>query len=128
MIRSSLVLIAAVLGLAGCGEPAPKVDTRQAAPIPEEQCKAAEDALEGLKAQLVLVYASDGSATMPEEAWMAQDPAARDTLVRTLALNASCKSQQPLLEKEVTIRGETGMVLERRTIDMAMNPAALEGQ
>lgn len=126
-LRSALVLVPGLL-LAACNQPAPKVETRQAAPIPEKLCQSAQSGLEGLKPQMVMEYTADGTATLPEGVWLRQDRAVRDLLIQSLAFHSSCKSSEPLFEKEVTIRNETGALLERQTVDLTIDPAALEGQ
>ena len=122
--------MAALLMLAGCGEapapaPAPEPEPRAAMRPPAKQCADAREGLDALKASAALDYDAAGEATIFQEAWLQLPPDRREIIANALAVHAACAAPQPPLDQEVTIRGEGGIVLMRRTVELAVDPMAL---
>ena len=116
--------LAGLLLLAACGG-APAPETKQAVRLPEKTCSDAREGLAALEANATLDQDGAGSATIFQEAWLQIPAGQRETIANSLAVVAACAAPEPVAEQEVTITSETGTVLMRRTVELAVDPAAM---
>ena len=117
-----------VLALAsGCEPPDPVPTANQAQPLPAEICAQVREGMEKLKGQGAALIDEDGAVLMEEQVWMAMPTGTRDQLVRLVGFHAACASPGGAIEREVTVRGESGQILTRRTVETSVDPSRLFG-
>jgi hypothetical protein len=105
------------LVIAGCYAQ-PEAQPRTAVEIPEHLCAGARGRLDELSNKAVMVYDDRGEATIERTVWLEMSENARTRLTTALAYHAACAVGEKVIEQEVAIRGNGGMVLTRRLIDL----------
>jgi len=112
-----LLILPLLLASAACEEKKPdwaKADAPGTA-LPAQVCAKVKQGLESL-AKGGFDYTDKGEATLPVDAWGQMAPQQRDQLANTLAYQASCASGATSDAQSVSIRGDDGSVLMRRTV------------
>lgn len=114
---------AAAAGLAGCGSGAEQmVQPAPAARLPAQVCDRAAQSLQELRARGTFEYDARGEATIDQEQWLQLGEAGRDGLGTALGYHAACSAAEPVAERQITVRGETGQVLDSRIVSTAVQP------
>ena len=122
-------LLLPLLALAAACDPAPPppAATEQSRPLPPEVCAQVREGLDKLKGQGAAEIDDKGNVLIEEQVWMAMPPATRDQLIRLVAFHAACALPEGATEQEVIVRGESGQVLSRRTIETSIDPNRVLG-
>lgn len=124
--KQMMLPFAAMAGLAGCGsETGPALDQPAAARLPDVVCQRSARTLEELRARGTFEYSSRGEATIDQELWLQLGAAGRDGLGAALGYHAACSAAEPPRESQITIRGETGQVLDSRIVPTVADPGLL---
>ena len=116
----------ALLLAAACDQTAaPVADTRQAVRLPQEMCDKAGDNIAALEERAVIDQDGNGAATIFHDVWLQLPQPQREEIANALGVVAACAAPEPIVEKEVVINSETGTVLMRRTVPLAVDPSLL---
>ena len=126
MPRNALLLPLLAVA-AACDPPATPPTINQAQPLPPEVCAQVREGLAKLKSQGAAEIDDKGAVLMEESVWMAMAPAARDQFVQLVGFHAACAAPGAAGEQEVTVRGESGQILARRTVETSIDPTRLLG-
>lgn len=117
-----------LLLLAACGSEVPKAPEPLAVPIPPQLCEQALAGLEKMKAKGGFEHDGNGSATIPQEAWIVMGAAGHGSLAQLLAYDAACKHPGGPPERQIVIRNELGVVLMERTVSTDVGLGSLEDE
>lgn len=103
--------------LSSCGmeQPAPEPE-RPARRPPEQACNQARTALDRESRGGDFLFEEAGSAMVERATWLRMDRSRQDDLIAKLAVLAGCSAETPQREVEVTIRADTGEVIETRRL------------
>ena len=116
----SLMLI-----LAACG-PAPEQPVAEAPPVPKQICDQSRDGLEKMRAKGAIDFDDSGSATVPQDAWMAMGAVPHGQLAQMLAFHAACTNPDKAAERHIVIRNEAGVALMERDVPTSVGLNMLE--
>ena len=111
-----LFILPSLLLAAACGSQSPSsnlpgdLDNIQVPAPPPQLCAKAADALKQLGAKGAIDYDDLGSATIPQDLWMAMGDQ-HASFAQTLALHAACTHPDGKGERKVLIRNDSGVVL-----------------
>ena len=114
-IRAALIPLAMLLWSCGSGEPAAQPE-RPARRPPAQACDQARAQLERESRDSRFLFEESGSALVERTMWLRMDRSRRDALIEKLAVLAGCTSATPQREVEVTVRAQTGEVIETRRL------------
>ena len=126
MRQLSLLLL--LLLLAACGSEAPKAPEAVAVPIPPQLCEQAKAGLEKVKAKGGFEHDGNGSATIPQQAWIVMGTGGHGSLAQLLAYDAACNQPGGSPERLIVIRNELGVVLMERTVPTNAGLGSLEDE
>ncbi|HEY0412840.1 MAG TPA: hypothetical protein VGD66_06855 [Allosphingosinicella sp.] len=129
MRPSLLVPLALLLLASACQEKKPDWAKAEAAGagLPPQVCAQVKKSLDALTKNGGVEYTNNGEATLPAEAWPGMTAEQHDQLARTLAYHAACAAGETSDAQPVTIRGDDGSVLLRRTISTKLDASDLTG-
>jgi len=110
-----LFLLPTLFLAAACGSQSPSsplgdLDNIQVSAPPAQLCAKAADALKQIGAKGAIDYDDQGSATIPQDLWMAMGDK-HASFAQTLALHAACTHPDGKAERKVVIRNESGVIL-----------------
>ncbi len=117
----------ALLTLAACGGPPAEEESaaRTVAPPPAKLCAKAKEAVETLTQSGALVLDAPAEGTISEQVWLGMGAAGQDQFAQLLAFNAACAADQPAAEQQIMLRGDTGLVLTNRIVEISPDAADL---
>ena len=127
MSKRPLLLPLVALSAACDPAPPPPAATEQSRPLPPEVCTQVREGLEKLKGEGAVEIDDKGTVVIEQQVWLEMAPSARDQLVRLAGFHAACALPEGAAEREVTVRGESGQVLSRHTIETSIDPARILG-
>ena len=126
-MRNGALLLPLLALTAACDPPPQPAIMNQSQALPPEICGQVRDGLDKLKSQGAAEIDDKGNVLIEEQVWLAMPPATRDQLVRLVAFHAACALPEGAAEQEVIVRGESGQVLSRRTIETSIDPNRVLG-
>lgn len=112
---TALLPIALLLSSCGTEQPAPEPE-RPARRPPEQACDQARAELNRESRGGEFLFEESGSALVDRTTWLRMDRSRQDDLIEKLAVLAGCTAAAPQREVEVTIRAQTGEVIETRRL------------
>ena len=112
---AALVPIAILLSSCGTEQPAAKPE-RPARRPPAQACDQARAALDRESRGGDFLFEEGGSAMVDRRTWLRMDRSRQDELIDKLAVLAGCSAATPQRQVEVSIRTETGEVIETRRL------------
>jgi hypothetical protein len=114
-VASAALAIAVLLPSCGTEQPAAAPE-RPARRPPEQACDQARAELGRESRSGDFLFEESGSAMVDRTTWLRMDRSRQDDLIEKLAVLAGCGAETPVREVEVTIRTETGEVIETRRL------------
>jgi hypothetical protein len=123
----SLLLLAACNSQSPAGDASGQPEGIKVPPPPAQLCEQAGKALEQIGGKGVIDYDDQGSATIPQEIWMAMAEQ-HSQFALTLALHAACAHPDGSAERKVVIRNESGVVLMEAMIPTNVGLGSLPPQ
>jgi hypothetical protein len=128
-----LAFLPSLLLIAACGSQSPSssqsddLDNIQVPAPPPQLCAQSADALKQLGAKGAIAYDDLGTATIPQEMWMAMNDQ-HASFARTLALHAACSHPDGKGERNVLIRNEYGVKLMEAPISVNVGLGSLPSE
>lgn len=111
------VFIPVAMLLASCGSEQPVAEPERPARRPPEQaCDQARAQLNRESRDGEFLFEESGSALVDRATWLRMNRSRQDDLIEKLAVLAGCTATTPQREVEVTIRTQTGEVIETRRL------------
>ena len=116
-ISAWAALMPAALLIASCGSEPPPAEPERPARRPSEQaCEQARAQLERQSRSEDFLFEESGSAMVDRTKWLRMDRSRQDDIIEKLAVLAGCSAATAQREVEITIRSETGEVIETRRL------------
>ncbi len=118
--------LVALLAASACqAQPEPEVPVAR---LPDEVCSQVRGEVARQKAAGGLQFKPGAEATIEEAAWLQMSQTTRDQILRLVAFDAACASEQPSAEQTATIRSEYGRVLAQQVVTTSADITTVLGE